>query len=130
MSLFIAAYDISHDGRRRRVARALERYGRRVQRSVFEVWLTPKELPRFRIEIGALLAKEDAFDIFPVDERGSRRRMRWQRPPTDYSPVRVLAPPGHTEPPWPPPGTRPLTEADWDTPDDFLEMTGSVVGGW
>lgn len=37
MSLFVAAYDIARNSARRRVARVLMRYGRRVQESVFEI---------------------------------------------------------------------------------------------
>jgi CRISPR-associated endonuclease Cas2 len=38
MSQYVAAYDISHPGHRESVADILLSYGRRVQRSVFEIW--------------------------------------------------------------------------------------------
>lgn len=40
MNCFLVTYDIPHDGRRLKVATALEGYGQRVQYSVFEVWVT------------------------------------------------------------------------------------------
>jgi CRISPR-associated protein Cas2 len=90
MSLYVAAYDVSRNGRRRRVAAILGRYGRRVQRSVFEIRVEPEELPHLRRRIGAVLGKHDAFDLFPVDLRDPRRRLRWQRPPYPEEPVRLL----------------------------------------
>lgn len=90
MSLYVAAYDIAGNRRRNRIARILSGYGMRVQRSVFEVWLEPEELAEFRRKIGPHLAEEDDFDLFPVDERGPRRRLSWQRPPGDWSTVVVL----------------------------------------
>jgi CRISPR-associated protein Cas2 len=41
---YVVAYDIADDGRRNRVARFLEGWGRRVQKSVFECELSPEEL--------------------------------------------------------------------------------------
>jgi CRISPR-associated endonuclease Cas2 len=90
MSAYVAAYDISHAGRRRQVACILSHYGRRVQRSVFEVWLEPEELPALKRAVGPLLSRTDAFDLFPVDRRDPRRRIRWQRPPQEPEAVRLL----------------------------------------
>ena len=80
MSQYLATYDVSHDRQRERVARVLERYGERIQKSVFLVWLRPDDMPDLRREIGSLLHRDDAFDLLPVDERGTRRRVTWQRP--------------------------------------------------
>ncbi|MBX3372783.1 MAG: CRISPR-associated endonuclease Cas2 [Phycisphaeraceae bacterium] len=90
MSLFLAAYDISDNRRRARVAKVLTRYGTRVQESVFEVWIEPGDMGSLRFELGSLLRASDAFDIYPIDERGTRRRMRWQRPVEDWGGVVVL----------------------------------------
>jgi CRISPR-associated protein Cas2 len=81
MSSYVASYDISHHGRRGQVARILQRYGRRMQRSVFEIWLEPEELPELRRQIGPLLDPTDAFDLFPIDRRHPERRLRWQKSP-------------------------------------------------
>ena len=40
----IIAYDVADDRRRYHLCKALERYGMRIQYSVFELSLTPKEL--------------------------------------------------------------------------------------
>jgi CRISPR-associated endonuclease Cas2 len=90
MSQYVAAYDISHPGHRESVAEILLGYGRRVQRSVFEIWVEPEELPRLKREVGAYLAKADAFDLFPIDRRDPRRRIRWQVPPPGRDAVVLL----------------------------------------
>ena len=79
MSLYIASYDIADDHRRTRVARYLLRYGSRLQKSVFEVFLDPEELRDFHLELGGLLSARDEFALIPVDERGTRSTSSWQR---------------------------------------------------
>jgi CRISPR-associated protein Cas2 len=81
MSSYVAAYDISHNGRRRQVAQILGRYGRRMQRSVFEIWVEPEELADLKRSIGPLLDVDDDFDLFPIDRRPAQHRIRWQKPP-------------------------------------------------
>ena len=87
MSLYVAAYDISHPGRRCLVANALLKYGYRVQRSVFELWLDVEDIPVLKRTVGPLLDPEDEFCLFPVDQRPNRRRVQWQRPPNPWGPV-------------------------------------------
>ena len=90
MSQYVAAYDISNDRQRERVSRVLEEYGVRVQRSVYLIWLEGEEIPELRRAIGPLLGQSDQFDVFPIDERGTRRRMSWQCRQEDCSPVIVV----------------------------------------
>lgn len=90
MSHYIATYDISDNRIRERVARLLTRYGSRVQWSVFEIWLDSEDLPEFRRNIGSLLSRTDEFDLFPIDDRSNRARLRWQQPIERYGPVMVL----------------------------------------
>lgn len=51
MSQYLAAYDVTNDRQRERVARVLNRYGERIQRSVFVLWLQPDDVPELRREI-------------------------------------------------------------------------------
>ena len=90
MSQYLAAYDVTNDRQRDRVARVLNRYGERIQRSVFLLWIQPEDLSELRREVGSLLQKEDRFDLLPVDERGTRRRIFWQRPQTNNTAVIVI----------------------------------------
>lgn len=87
MSLHIACYDVADDRRRARVARLLLRHGVRVQKSVFEVWLEPEQVPGLQREVGRLLGRDDAFDLYPFDSRAGRMRMRWQRAPEAWPAV-------------------------------------------
>lgn len=90
MSLYVAAYDIARHSHRARVAEILSEYGRRVQRSVFEIEVEPEELDELRFRIGLLLAASDAFDLFPIDRRFPKRRLSWQRDPVPPDPVIVI----------------------------------------
>lgn len=87
MSLYVAAYDVSSDFAREKVARLLIGHGQRLQRSVFLIWIEPDELPVLRREVGVLLDRHDHFDLIPVDEAPSRSRWCWQRSPETFSPV-------------------------------------------
>lgn len=87
MSLYLAAYDIASDRRRRNVARTLRAYGQPVQKSVFELWLTPEEVEEVRLRVGMHLGLNDAFELVPIDEHGPRRRYRWQREFEPWVPV-------------------------------------------
>lgn len=89
MSLYVAAYDVSSSSRRRRVARELERFGTRVQRSVFEVYLEPGDVQELKRRVGPLLSALDDFELFPVATT-PRRRVRWQRSPHAWEPVLVV----------------------------------------
>ncbi|VTS05373.1 CRISPR-associated endonuclease Cas2 [Tuwongella immobilis] len=90
MSRYVAAYDIARNSRRDRVARILREYGRRVQRSVFEIDIDPEDLNDLQLRIGSLLARDDRFDFFPIDVRFPQRRLSWQRNPLVDSCVIVI----------------------------------------
>lgn len=90
MSRYIAAYDISSNRRRRRVARALRNWGERVQQSVFEVTIDADRMGDFQLDLGLLLGPDDAFDLFPLDTRDPSRRKRWRKP-IHHQPVIILA---------------------------------------
>jgi CRISPR-associated endonuclease Cas2 len=90
MSYYVAAYDIRNHARRARVAEVLLEHGRRIQRSVYEIDLSPEDLDDLRFRVGLLLARTDLFDLFPIDRRFPKRRISWQRDPVPPDPVIVL----------------------------------------
>lgn len=90
VSRYVAAYDISNPSRRAAVARILQRYGKRAQWSVFEIHVSPEELPVFKRAVGRQLGQRDDFELFPIDMRCPARRIRWQRSPKRFTPVRVV----------------------------------------
>lgn len=90
MSRFVAAYDVSDNSRRTQVSKILLRYGDRLQKSVFEIWLDPDELPEIRRLVGPLLSEGDLFELIPVDLAPNRQRWRWGTPFDEHPPVIVL----------------------------------------
>lgn len=90
MSVYIAAYDVSRDRNRRRIAAILSEYGRRVQGSVFEIDVEFEELPELRRQLGMWLESGDLFDLFPIDLRDPRRRVSWIRSPVAREPVTLV----------------------------------------
>lgn len=56
---YVVAYDIPDDRRRLRVARLLERYGERVQYSVFEMYLTREEWEGLWRALTRMLVEEE-----------------------------------------------------------------------
>lgn len=60
---YVITYDIPEDRLRERVARWLERYGERVQYSVFEVYLTPQEWKRVRSQLAEWIATSEGGSI-------------------------------------------------------------------
>mgnify|MGYP002064115182 CR=1 FL=1 len=59
MSRYIAAYDVSGNRRRRQVARVLDGFGERRQRSVYELWLDEADHAELRRRVGPLLEPDD-----------------------------------------------------------------------
>lgn len=64
----VVSYDISNDKRRRVIAKIMEGYGYRVQYSVFECDLTPKEIRKLKQALRPYVkAKEmDSVRIYPL----------------------------------------------------------------
>jgi CRISPR-associated protein Cas2 len=67
--LYAISYDIPSDNRRVKIANALKSYGERVQYSVFECWLTAKELKTLRERLDKLHeAHEDSIRFYPTQD--------------------------------------------------------------
>ena len=74
-AFYVISYDIADDARRLRVARVLEGYGERVQRSVFECYLDERQLARLKRQVGkAIRPEEDSVRFYRLCE-GCRRRV-------------------------------------------------------
>ncbi len=63
MSIYIVSYDINPDKRRTKVAKVLEGYGSRVQRSVFECDLTTQQFTQLRRRLGKLLKPDEGDNV-------------------------------------------------------------------
>jgi len=64
---YALCYDITDDRRRRGVSKILESYGYRVQKSVFEAFLSRSDLEELKKRLRKVIAaKEDQVRIFPM----------------------------------------------------------------
>lgn len=87
-ALWIIAYDIVDDRRRARVARLLLQHARRLQKSVFEAWLTLADLRALAADLAEHVhPREDRVDFLPLCAACAARRRHHgpSRPsPTDH----------------------------------------------
>lgn len=73
--LWLVCYDISDNRRRTKLAKRLERYCERVQKSIFECPLTDKVLSK-QLEkywLPLLNLQEDSLRVYPLDETAKNR---------------------------------------------------------
>ncbi|GAB4119813.1 MAG: hypothetical protein Fur0026_10360 [Sideroxydans sp.] len=74
MRLWVIAYDIADDKRRRTLAKCLGKSLNRVQESVFEGWLHQLELNMLIAEVRELVApEEDKLRAYPLAVRKDER---------------------------------------------------------
>jgi CRISPR-associated protein Cas2 len=78
MSHWLVIYDIRDETRLRKVAKHMEGYGVRVQKSVFEIEASSKIIERLRTEIHALLNIEQDYVVyFEICERDWQKREKY-----------------------------------------------------
>lgn len=65
-TLYIVAYDISHDRRRTRIHKVLCGYGAWTQYSLFECWLTRQQLVELRAKLKKHLQTGDSLRFYPL----------------------------------------------------------------
>jgi CRISPR-associated protein Cas2 len=64
---YVVIYDVTDDGRRRRLAKYLRRYGTRVQKSGFQLWLDRGELPHIMQRAKRLVNEDvDRVHFYPL----------------------------------------------------------------
>ncbi len=56
--LWVVCYDVRDERRLRRLAKVMERYGQRVQKSVFECWLTRDLMRAMQKEVGQQIDRQ------------------------------------------------------------------------
>lgn len=67
--LWVIAYDSPSDKRRRKLAKVLEGYGERLQRSVFECRLHPHQLKRLRTILAGIAMADDSIRLWSIPRR-------------------------------------------------------------
>lgn len=66
---YVVSYDIESDKRRTKIAKTLEDFGQRVQFSVFECRLNPKDFVRMRERVKDLIHREtDSLIVYRLCE--------------------------------------------------------------
>ncbi len=63
METWLVIYDIRNERRLHKIAKIMERYGVRVQKSVFEMMCDEKAITRMRNEAKSILKEEDSLII-------------------------------------------------------------------
>jgi CRISPR-associated protein Cas2 len=86
----IIAYDVADDRRRYHLCKALERYGMRIQYSVFELSLKPKELHKLVDHLTGLIDNTEDRLLIMQFCGGCQRSVRRYGNMTSYSPKETL----------------------------------------
>ena len=87
----VVSYDIPDDRRRTKVCRLLKDYGERVQYSVFECRLRPRDFKRLRERLKPLLApKEDDVRFYRLCATCVPRALVWGPRPREPLPEAVV----------------------------------------
>lgn len=74
MTLYLVCYDIVQDSRRTKVAKLLEAYGLRVQKSVFEIVVDAPDCPKLQARLLKLLNEtEDQVRFYPLSQRAQKQ---------------------------------------------------------
>lgn len=91
MMLYVIAYDIPSDRRRKKIADLLEGYGQRVQYSVFECVLTGKQYEELRGRLrGRYQEGEDSIRFYPLSGHTLGQVEVWGEPPVTGLPGSVI----------------------------------------
>ena len=89
--LWVVAYDVHNDRRRRRVEKALRGYGFRVQYSVFECRIDTRKLERLQGELTKEIETEDRLRFYQLCESCQQKvRTVPEDDPLDSEPIVVL----------------------------------------
>jgi CRISPR-associated protein Cas2 len=82
-ALYIAAYDIRDNRRRRLALTAMKAHSTGGQKSVFECFLTESERKALLAEVEEIVAPEDRFFLLKLDPRSDVRCLGVAEPPDD-----------------------------------------------
>ncbi|NMG59497.1 CRISPR-associated endonuclease Cas2 [Geitlerinema sp. P-1104] len=79
---YVITYDIPSDKRRKKIANLLEGYGRRVQYSVFECSLSPKQYRELQQRLQQRIEpQEDSIRFYPLTQHVLHQIEAWGNPP-------------------------------------------------
>jgi len=91
MLLYIVAYDIPSNRRRKKISDLLEGYGRRVQYSVFELMLSPAKYAELRQRLRRYVQmEEDSVRFYPVSKHTLDQVEIWGGVPLTQPPGSII----------------------------------------
>jgi len=77
MSHWLVIYDICNDKRLRKVAKNMENYGIRVQKSVFEIEADDLKIKNLRMSIKEIIKDEDYVVYFRLCEKDWQKKLKY-----------------------------------------------------
>lgn len=89
---YVVVYDISDNGRRQKIANLLEGYGQRVQFSVFECWLSPRQYGDLQKRLGRIFQEDqgDSLRFYPLSGHTLGQVEVWGEPPLSLAPGSII----------------------------------------
>ena len=91
MNYYLICYDIEDDGRRNRVAKCLERWGRRVQYSVFDVaGKNEQDYKKLCLKLERLRRNGDSVRIYCLDRHTRKQSGELGGQPMRHCPAVVV----------------------------------------
>ncbi|AGF53647.1 ssr7093 (plasmid) [Synechocystis sp. PCC 6803] len=91
MFLYVIAYDIPDDRRRKKMADLLEGYGQRVQYSVFECTLSKSKFNELQKRLRKIYqSEEDSLRFYPLSGHTLTQVDIWGEPPLTKPPGSVI----------------------------------------
>ncbi len=91
MLLYVIAYDIPCDKRRKRISDVLEGYGTRVQYSVFECMLAKKKYDELQKRLKRIFREgEDSLRFYPISGHTLSQVDIWGNPPLTQPPTFII----------------------------------------
>lgn len=77
MKKWLIIYDIKNEKRLNKIAKIMNEYGERVQKSVFECEANDKALERIRMRVNKIITEEDYIVYFDICETDWQKRMKY-----------------------------------------------------
>jgi len=77
MKKWLIIYDIKNEKRLNKVAKIINEYGERVQKSVFECEANDKVIERIRTRVNKVIEQEDYIVYFEICESDWQKRMKY-----------------------------------------------------
>ncbi|SUO97058.1 CRISPR-associated endonuclease Cas2 [Suttonella ornithocola] len=88
---YIICYDICSNKKRRLIAKALQKHGKRVQRSVFEIYIRQEtELKKLTKQLKKYMGKTDSIRIYHFPENARRRSQSLDGKAIAYFPATMV----------------------------------------